>query len=74
MDPDLFFVIGIVTLLFSIPPILSAFTEGRPPRAASIMILIGGGLIGLALYRNPGGYSFETIPDVFFKVIGQYVG
>jgi hypothetical protein len=74
VDPDLYFVIGIIVLLFSIPPILSAFTEGRPPRAASIMILIGGGLVGLALYQNPSGYTFETIPDVFFSVIGRYVG
>jgi hypothetical protein len=72
MDPDLFFVVGIITLLFSIPAILGAFTDGRPPRAAAILIMIGGGLIGMALYQRPGSYSFETIPDVFFTVVGRY--
>jgi hypothetical protein len=74
MDPDLLFVIGVVTLLFSIPSILGAFTDGRPPRAAAIMIMIGGGLIGLAIYQRPGSYTFETVPDVFYTVIGRYIG
>ena len=74
MDPDLFFVVGIITLLFSIPSILGAFTDGRPPRAAAILIMIGGGLVGLAIYQRPNTYTFETVPDVFFEVIGRYVG
>jgi hypothetical protein len=74
MDPDLLFVIGIITLLFSIPSILGAFTDGRPPRAAAIMIMIGGGLLGLAIYQRPGFYSFETVPDVFYAVIDRYIG
>lgn len=73
MDPDLFFVVGILTLLFSIPSILAAFTDGRPPRAAAIMIMIGGGLIGLALYQRPNTYTFETIPEVFFTVVARYL-
>jgi hypothetical protein len=74
MDPDLLFVIGTITLLFSIPSILGAFTDGRPPRAAAIMIMIGGGLIGLAIYQRPGSYTFDTVPDVFYTVIGRYIG
>ena len=74
MDPDLLFVIGTITLLFSIPSILGAFTDGRPPRAAAIMIMIGGGLIGLAIYQRPGAYTFETVPDVFYAVIDRYIG
>ena len=74
MDPDLSFVVGIVVLLFSIPSILGALTDGRAPRAAAIMIMIGGGLIGLAIYQKPNAYTFETVPDVFYDVIGRYIG
>ena len=68
------FVVGVLTLLFSIPSILGAFTDGRPPRAAAIMIMIGGGLVGLAIYQQPNSYTFETVPDVFYSVIGRYIG
>lgn len=31
MDPDLIFVIGLVLAVFSVPSIMSAFSEGRAP-------------------------------------------
>lgn len=73
MDTDLFFVIGVLVAGFSIPAVISAFSEGRPPRAAAIMIMIGGGLLGLALYGNPGGYSIAETPEVFNRVIARYI-
>jgi hypothetical protein len=73
MDPDLYFVIGIIIAAFAIPAILSAFSEGRAPRAAAILIMIGGGLVALAVYSNPGGYSVTEIPDVFVRVVGGYI-
>ena len=73
MDADLFFVLGLLITAFSIPPILGAFLEGRAPRAAAIMILIGGGLLALAISNQPGGYSVAEIPDVFVRVVGRYI-
>ncbi len=73
MDPDLFFVIGILVVGFSVPAIISAFSEGRAPRAAAIMILIGGGLMSIAIYNKPTGYSISGIPDVFVNVVGRYI-
>ncbi|MCC7321004.1 MAG: hypothetical protein IT542_08510 [Rubellimicrobium sp.] len=73
MDSDLFFVVGIVVLGFAIPAIIGAFSEGRPPRAAAIMVMIGGGLIALALWQRPHAYTIAGIPDVFVRVVGQYV-
>ena len=35
--------------------------------------MVGGGLLALAIYDKPGFYSFERIPDVFVKVVGQYI-
>lgn len=69
MDTDLILVIGIVICVLTIPALLAAFSESRPPRAASIMMLIGGVLIVVALTQKPTGYSFGEIPDVFMRVL-----
>ncbi|WP_377513198.1 hypothetical protein [Octadecabacter sp. R77987] len=66
-------VIGLIVAAFSIPPILGALAEGRAPRAAAIMVLIGGGLIALAVSQKPSGYSINEIPDVFVRVVGQFI-
>jgi hypothetical protein len=73
MDTDLFLVIGVVVLALSVPSLLSSWMEGRVPRAAAILILIGGVLVVTALSQHARGYSFAEIPDVFFRVIGRYV-
>lgn len=73
MDADLFFVVGIVIIGFSIPAILGAFTEGRAPRTAAILIMIGGSLIALAVYERPNTYSINAIPDSFVRVVGHYL-
>jgi len=73
MDSDLIFVIGLILAAFAVPPILGAIVEGRAPRAAAIVIMVGGGLIALAANQRPGGYSINEIPDVFVRVVGKYV-
>ena len=73
MDTDLFLVIGIIVCALAIPSLLSAWVEGRVPRAGSIMILIGGVLVVVALNQRVRGYTFAEIPDVFFSVIGRYL-
>ena len=73
MDTDLVLVIGIVLCALAIPSLLSAYTEGRAPRAGAVLVLIGGVLIVVALSQHPRGYSFAEIPDLFFRVIGRYL-
>ena len=73
MDSDLIFVIGLILAAFAVPPILGALFEGRAPRAAAIVIMVGGGLIALAVNQKPGGYTINEIPDVFVRVVGKYV-
>lgn len=73
MDTDLFLVLGIVVCALAIPSLLSAWVEGRVPRAGSIMLLIGGVLVVVALSQRARGYTFAEIPDVFFSVIGRYL-
>lgn len=73
MDADLMLVVGVVLLMLALPPLLSAFSEGRPPRAAAILVMIGGTLLVLALTDRPGGYQIAEIPKVFLTVIGRYL-
>ncbi|MDV7144674.1 hypothetical protein R3X27_18495 [Tropicimonas sp. TH_r6] len=72
LGADLIFVIGLVIGVLAFPALLSAFSEGRSPRAAAIMIMICAGLIATAVLQKPeGSYSIGKIPEVFTKVIGD---
>jgi uncharacterized membrane protein len=71
MDPDIVFVVGFVISVFSIPAIVSAFSDGRSPRIATIIVLIGALMVGYAINERPGAYNFETFGDVLVGVIGR---
>ena len=74
MNPDMALVLGVVIAGFSIPAIVSAFSDSRALRAVSLIVLLGGGLIAWALTTNQGGYTLEQIPDVFIKVTRALLG
>lgn len=71
MDTDLLFVTGFVVLCLAVPSILSAFADGRPPRAAAIGLLVGGVLVALALRRMPDGVALTDLPYTFLRVIAR---
>ena len=73
MDPDLLLVIGLILGVLSVPSIISAFSEDRAPRAASIILLIAGVLVVVALNSKGGGYTFAEIPQTFLNVVGRYL-
>jgi hypothetical protein len=73
MDYDLILIIGIVILVLAVPSLLGAYSENRPPRAAMVLFVAGGGLVVYALVQSPSGYSFADIPGLFVKVIGRYL-
>ena len=67
-DPDLWLVIGLVLAVLTVPSLVSAWSEGDPPRASAITVLIAGGMM-----NAPGGsYSFSDLPQVITRVIGRY--
>ncbi|AZV79647.1 hypothetical protein EBB79_18395 [Parasedimentitalea marina] len=73
MDTDLALILGLVIGGFSIPSLLSAMSDRRPPRASALTILIAFGLLLYAMTAKPGGYQMNQIPDVFFSVLGRYL-
>jgi hypothetical protein len=72
LDYDLALVLGVAIFAFTIPAIISAFTDNRTPRAAALCFVIGGGLLAYAVSNNPGGYSYQDVPQAFARVIGKY--
>ena len=73
MDSDLFLVLGIILAGFSIPSIMSAYSDGRTPRASALTVLLAGGLILYAIQTKPGGYTLQDIPDAIVRVAARYI-
>ena len=73
MNADLFLVLGIILAGLSIPSILSAISDRRAPRASALTILIAGGMILYAIQMKPGGYQLNSIPDVFVRVVADFL-
>ena len=61
-------VIGIILGVLSIPSMLNAYSDRRAPRFASIVVLIAGVLIFLAVNQRAAGYTPAELPDVFKRV------
>ena len=74
MNPDIFFVVGAALLVLAFPSAVGAFTDGRAPRSAAILVMVGGGLLALAVHQKPRAYSFETAPQVVVRVVADLVG
>jgi hypothetical protein len=51
---------------------VSAFSDGRAPRASALTVLIAGGMIVYAINTHPGGYALEDVPDAVLHVIARY--
>lgn len=73
MDADAILVIGIMIGALAIPSVISAFSSGRPPTMAGILLLCGAVLVVVAFNRTPGGYSFDEIPLLFVSVFRDLI-
>ena len=73
MDIDLIFVAGIVIGAFSIPAIVSAFSDRRAPRMAAVFMMISAGMITYAVQMRAEPYILEQLDDVFISVVARYV-
>lgn len=73
MDPDLLLTIGVVFLVITIPSLLSAWTDGRFPRLAALLVLAGSALIATAANNKPTGYLVSDVPQIMMSVLGRYL-
>ena len=73
-DTDLAMTLGVVLAVFAVPSIMSAFSDGRPPRASALTVVLAGGLIVFAVSNQPGGYKIEDLPDVFVRTVAKFIG
>lgn len=72
MNTDLIFIVGVAIGILAIPAIVSAFLDGRTPRAPALVILIGAVMIGYAVRERPMAYTFDTIPEVLLRVVADF--
>lgn len=73
METDLLLVVGVILAVMAVPAVLSAFTDGRPPRSAAILVMVAAALIVLAVHQRPGGYRISDVPGAFARVLGQHL-
>ena len=73
MDTDLILTIGLLLGLFSIPGLLSAYSDNRSILASSLSVLVAGGCIAWALSQNPSGYALADVPEVMIEVFARVV-
>ncbi len=73
MDTDLMLVVGSLALVLAVPSLMSAWIEGQVPRIGSILVLIGGVLVVVALANHGRPYTFAELPDVFLRVFARWM-
>ncbi|HRK41480.1 MAG TPA: hypothetical protein PLH11_00435 [Gemmobacter sp.] len=71
MNSDAYLVTGLVFVCLAVPSFLSARLDGRSPVVAAFCMLVAVTLIGLALWKKPGGYHLADVPMALFRVIGD---
>ncbi|MCK4713585.1 MAG: hypothetical protein KAT26_11980 [Marinosulfonomonas sp.] len=73
MDSDVFLVFGVIITGLCVPSIIGAFMEKRAPRIATLMVLIGSGMIAISAMQNPGGYDLQDVLKAFVRVIEGFM-
>lgn len=73
MDTDLILTLGILLVIVTIPSLLSAWVEGRPPRVGALILLAAMSMILAAVINRPTGYRFEEIPTVMLNVVTRAI-
>ena len=73
MDTDLLLTLGIVLIALTLPALLAAWAEGRPPRIGAVMLIVAATLIVVAVTGRPGGYSFNEVPGTMLTVFARFI-
>ena len=70
-DPNLLLALGLFLAWLSIPAMVSAYSDSRPPRVSAVVVVTGGLLVLWAFQVKPGGYSLSEIPLAIYDVLGR---
>ena len=73
MLSDYLLTIGLVIGLFSIPAMLSAYADQRPPRASMAAFILAAATMAFAYTQKPGGYAPMDVPNVVVEVIADII-
>lgn len=73
VDPDILIALGVFLLVLSVPSMISAMIDRRPPRVAALTAIIAAGLLVYTVQTNPGVYSLRDVPDVFIRVAAMVI-
>lgn len=72
-DSDLILSIGIVLMVLSALPLLSAWVEDRLSIIGTVMIIGGGFLTAYAFTLHETGYSMGDIPHAIYHTLAKYI-
>lgn len=73
MGSDLFLVSGVILAALALPALLNAYSEGRAPRGAALLIVAAGGCIVYAVMTTPTGYTLRDVPHAFARVFAMFL-
>lgn len=73
IDSDLLLFIGLILVALAIPAIFAALTDSYSPRGGASLLVIGGGLVVMALATKSGGYTAAQIPEAFYGVLRRFI-
>jgi hypothetical protein len=73
MDHDLLLILGLVMLVLSIPSLMAALIDDRPPFVAGFGILLGIGMAGWAVIAGDRSINPAALPHLFYEVLGRYL-
>ncbi|MEL7254711.1 MAG: hypothetical protein AAFZ04_13510 [Pseudomonadota bacterium] len=73
VDPDILIALGVFLLVLSVPSLIAAMIDRRPPRVAALTAILAGGILVYVVQTNPGTYSLRDVPDVFIRVAAKII-
>lgn len=73
VDPDILICLGVFLLVLSVPSLIAAIVDRRPPRVAALMAIVAAGLIVYTVQTYPGAYTIRDVPDAFIRVAAKII-
>lgn len=73
VDHDLLLVVGLSMLGLSLPSLLAALIDDRPPFVAGFGLALGTVLAAWGVIGGDHGLNPAGLPHLFFEVLGRYL-